>query len=182
MTQPSVSSPISRRVHMDNVPEAGRVIEIIADEGERAALADAHDLLALDLFHADLTLRNWRRDGFRLTGTIRVEATQQCVVTLEPVPAKLEIPVDTLLVPEDSALASMRPSGQEELVIDVESEDPPETFDGGFADIGALCEELFALALDPYPRAPGAEFLDRVEDDSPPPSPFERLKELGRRR
>lgn len=181
MTDPETNperSPVSHRVRMENVPEAGRLIEIAANEEERAALAEAHGLLAVQRFDAELALDHWRRDGFRLRGTLRAEVTQQCVVTLAPVPAELEIPVDVLLVPEGSRLSGSRPSTQEELVLDFESDDPPETFSGSHADIGALCEQLFALALDPYPRAPGASFESDEPTDPPPPSPFAALKKL----
>jgi hypothetical protein len=43
-----------------------------------------------------------------------------------------------------------------EVVIDPAAPDPPEVLEGQTIDFRAIGEETFALAIDPYPRAPGA--------------------------
>ena len=40
------------------------------------------------------------------------------------------------------------------LIIDAEGPDLPETFSGDRLDAGAIAEEFFELAIDPYPRKP----------------------------
>ncbi len=42
-----------------------------------------------------------------------------------------------------------------EIVLDAEGPDSPETFSGDTIDVGALAEEFFELAIDPYPRKSG---------------------------
>jgi hypothetical protein len=45
----------------------------------------------------------------------------------------------------------------------------------GRIDLGAIAAEHLALGLDPYPRAPGAEFADHIEDAARETSPFAAL-------
>jgi uncharacterized metal-binding protein YceD (DUF177 family) len=73
---------------------------------------------------------------------------QACVVTDEPVPGAIEEDVALRFVPEDAA-------GDDEIEL---SEDALDTvfYAGGAIDLGEAAAETLALALDPYPRAPGA--------------------------
>ena len=42
-------------------------------------------------------------------------------------------------------------------MLDAEGPDSPETFTGDTIDVGALAEEFFGLAIDPYPRSQALE-------------------------
>lgn len=157
-------SPIARPVVVSVLPTAGYPVRIEANEAERAALAEAHGLLAVDAFVADLDVKRWRKDGVRIQGAVNARIVQECIVTLEPVPADLDIAIDAVFVPEGSRLA--RPLDDDgALIVDAEGPDIPEIFEGGEIDAGAVAEEFFELAIDPYPRAPGAE-LDEIDDEN----------------
>jgi hypothetical protein len=56
----------------------------------------------------------------------------------------------------------------------------PDEIDNLHYDLAEPLLEEFALALDPYPRAPGVEFAAPAEDDQKPESPFAVLKNLGK--
>jgi hypothetical protein len=58
----------------------------------------------------------------------------------------------------------------------LDDEDPPEPLPDGFIDLGALAVEFLALALDPFPRKPGAAFDSADSDETP--SPFAALAAL----
>ena len=45
--------------------------------------------------------------------------------------------------------------GGGEIILDAEGPDSPETFSGDTIDVGALAEQFFGLAIDPYPRKAG---------------------------
>ncbi|RUY66895.1 DUF177 domain-containing protein, partial [Mesorhizobium sp. M7A.F.Ca.CA.001.05.1.1] len=79
-----------------------------------------------------------------------------CIVTLEPVEAHIDEPVEALLLPEDSKLGRQGFDGGGEILLDAEGPDSPETFSGDTIDVGALAEQYFGLAIDPYPRKQGA--------------------------
>src|SRR3546814_2875701 len=53
--------------------------------------------------------------------------------------------------------AAARPAGGSEIVIDPSADDPAEVLPAEGLDLGELVVQELAVALDPYPRAPGAE-------------------------
>ena len=67
-----------------------------------------------------------------------------------------------------------------DLLIDID-DDPPDPLTGDNVDLGAVVAEFFALALDPYPRKPGAAFADAAEpQENAPVSAFAALGALRR--
>lgn len=56
--------------------------------------------------------------------------------------------------------------------------DAPETFSGDFIDVGALAEEFFGLAIDPYPRKPGAELSSGKGEQPEVDGPLQRKLRL----
>ena len=56
--------------------------------------------------------------------------------------------------------------------------DPPEPIEGGQIDLGRLATDALFLAIDPYPRKPGAVFEPEVVADDPEDHPFAALKVL----
>ena len=60
----------------------------------------------------------------------------------------------------------------------LDEEDPPDPIVDGKVDLGALAAEFLALALDPYPRKPGAEFA--APEVAEPDSPFAELARLAK--
>lgn len=175
------ASPIARPVVVSVLPTAGYPVRIEATEAERAALAEAHDLVAVDAFVADLDVRRWRKDGVRIRGEVKAHIVQQCIVSLEPVPAELDVEVDAVFLPEGSRL--VRPLDDDgALIVDAEGPDIPETFAGGEIDVGAVAEEFFELAIDPYPRAPGADLGEIAgendEGEGEAENPFAKLAGL----
>ncbi|OYX24646.1 MAG: hypothetical protein B7Z10_08770 [Rhodobacterales bacterium 32-66-7] len=113
-----------------------------------AALAAELGLLAVHRlrFQGDITPAG--RGEFALTGTLTADASQACVVTLEPVETRVRDSVSRRYVPD---LAD--PEGDEvEMAPDDTVEPLPEVI-----DIAEIAAEALLLALPLYPRAPGAE-------------------------
>lgn len=119
-----------------------------ASAEERSALAARFGLLALEAFRAALRL-DWLRGHhiLRLRGCIEAEVVQSCVVTLEPVRNRIDEPVEILF----AAAASAGPA--HEITVELDEVEP---LIGDRLDIGEVVAEELALALDPYPRLPGA--------------------------
>ncbi len=101
---------------------------------------------------------------------LEADYEQLCVVTLEPFAQTMREPVELAFAP--AAVAH-----EEELEVEFSSEDPPEPIENGEIDAGAVACEFFALALDPYPRKPGAEF-NSAEPADATASPFAALAAL----
>ncbi len=165
------------------VPEFSRLIprerlggqvlieEISATPQERTALARRFRLLGLGLLRASAKIEP--RDGanrkkgaglLRLSGHLSAEVRQACVVTLEPVASRIEkdfILVYSLEIEPAPALApALAGAGAGEVVVDLEAEEPPEPLGGGGLDLGEAVAQQLAVALDPYPRAPGAALAE----------------------
>lgn len=168
-------SPITYPIDVRRLPQKGFPVVVEPDAKARAELARVHGLVSVERFRAELLFTSWKR-GISVTGSVRATIVQQCVVTLEPIEAEIDEEVDLVFVPEGSALA--RDTIEEgELVLSADGPDLPETFDGVSIDAGAVAEEAFALAIDPYPRKPGAE-LPSTRPDDREGSPFATLRGL----
>ena len=102
MTDKPRKTPVSHQVNVHRLARKGMPVSIEADAGQRGALAEEHDLLSVERFVADLTVRPWKADGVRITGTVEADITQACVVTLEPVSSHIKEDVSATLVPEGS--------------------------------------------------------------------------------
>ena len=61
---------------------------------------------------------------------------------------------------------------------DEETPDPPEPIENGIIDLCRVATDALYLAVDPYPRKPGAVFKPVVEAADPEDHPFAALKAL----
>ena len=142
-----------------------RILE--PDASIRARIVRALDLASLDAFTAEMELVP-SPGGWRLSGRIRASLAQTCGITLEPLPIEIDAPFALTLaesVEEDS----------EEIIITLDDESP-DLIENGQIDLGQYAVEQLALRLDPFPRKPGAEFVQPPEPAEI--SPFAVLKQL----
>ena len=151
MTQPAppVAAEFSRPVAVARLAPGETVFDIAATPAECAALARRFGLVALDRLVARVVVEPVEGGLVRVTAELSATVVQECVVTLEPVTSTIAEPV-TLLFSEGAAPA--------EPVLSAEAE-PVEPICGGIIDIGEAVAQHLSLALDPYPRAPGAAAL-----------------------
>ncbi len=158
---------LSRPLVLAHVPAAGRQLRIEADTGECTALAARFGIPAVESLVAELHLMPEAGGAVRVQGRLRAAVTQNCVVTVEPVAQQVDQPLALRLLP----------AGQ---VADEAPDEPDEIeAEGEAIDLGEVVAEQLALALDPYPRAPGAEMPDAARD--PEASPFAALRSLRTR-
>jgi hypothetical protein len=170
-------SPVSFLANVARLPQKGMPVVIDADPKQRAKLAEQHGLVSVGRYRAELLVTSWKRNGVKVSGTVEADIVQECVVMLEPIEARICEEVSAVYLPDDSKLGRAGFHGGGEILLDAEGPDSPETFSGDTIDVGALAEEFFELAIDPYPRKPGADLM-QVEDVDPPDSPFARLSVL----
>ncbi|MEI9410848.1 MULTISPECIES: YceD family protein [Mesorhizobium] len=156
MKHADMQSPVSFFANVARLPQKGLPVVIGADPAQRAALAEAHGLLSVEAYRAELLVTSWKRNGVKVSGRVEADITQACIVTLDPVQAHIDEPVEALLLPEDSKLGRQGFESAGEILLDADGPDSPETFSGDTIDVGALAEQFFGLAIDPYPRKPGA--------------------------
>jgi uncharacterized metal-binding protein YceD (DUF177 family) len=172
-------SPVSLLANVARLPNKGLPVVIEADTGQRARLAQLHGLASVERYRAELLVTSWKGNGVKVSGNVEADIVQECIITLEPVESRISEEVSALYLPEDSKLGREGFHAGGEILLAAEGPDSPETFTGDTIDVGALAEEFFELAIDPYPRKQGAG-LGQVEDDAEdaPDSPFARLSAL----
>jgi hypothetical protein len=137
------------------------------DAAARGRIAKALDLASLDAFTAEMTLAP-SPGGWRLSGRVRASLAQTCGITLEPLPVEVDAPFAV-------SMAEAVDQDSDEIVITLDDESP-DPIEGGQVDLGQYAVEQLALLLDPFPRKPGAEFVQPPEPTEI--SPFAVLKTL----
>ncbi len=149
--------------HAPPMPEFSRPVEwrasgkprisltIRANRDECAALAQRLDLLAVLSLEASVVVRLVAGgERLQLSGRLRATVRQSCVVTLAPVESTIDEEFTVLYAPPDAA--------EDELVMGPAGDDSwDEPWPGDVLDVGEAVAQQLALAIDPYPRAPGAE-------------------------
>ena len=173
----------SRSVTVATIPPAGIVEEIVATDAERAAIAAELGLVAVAALAAEVTVGRAASDMVLIDGRVRARIVQNCVVSLVPVSQEIDEPIHVRLVDSASDKAPPPPRPGAEILVGGEPVEPPDTYSGPTIDIGMIALEHFALAIDPYPRAPGAEL--EAPADAPPAagtSPFAVLAGLAARK
>ena len=138
----------SRPQRLDTLGPGELTVTVSAEADERAALVERFGLIAIDRLEASFSLRR-EAIGVASTGRLSAAVVQACSVTGDPCPATIA---------EDFVLRFL-PEGSED-GDDIElSGDALDImfFSGGAIDLGEAAAETMALALDPFPRSPGAE-------------------------
>jgi uncharacterized metal-binding protein YceD (DUF177 family) len=147
----------SRKLAVEPWPEAAIDLVETADPVDRDALARRFGLLEVTSFcgrgrlerlegQAELVFRGW----------LEADVVQSCVICLEPVPTTIRRPIERRYRP-GGAHAAARDRGVPTGAVDVDDlDDEVEVLSGRDIDLGGVFAEELGLALDPYPRAPGA--------------------------
>jgi uncharacterized metal-binding protein YceD (DUF177 family) len=167
-----------------DVPPAGKELRFEVDEATRAKLAARMGIVELKRLAGVASIRPYRKEGLTLDCRFEADLVQSCVVTLDPVDEHVDeefrqryLPAHLLDLPSAKA-----PDSQREIAVDIEADDAPEPMAAGGIDVGEAVAERLALALDPYPRKPGASFdtpPEEVDDASESrPNPFAALEKL----
>lgn len=146
------------------------------DAEQRAEAATQLGVAAIPALSAEVTVAPWM-DGCEVRGRWRGVVTQTCGVTLDLFDTDLQGDFTVRAVPAGSPHA---PSEDPEIVVDLESDDPPDVLPHPEVDVAAYVVEHLALELDPFPRKPGAEF--EPPEAEPEASPFAALLELKPKR
>ncbi len=143
---------------------------LVMDETARAALATLYNLPAISLLRGAFRLQHERSGIIAAKLEMQAKITQTCVVTLEPFDAKISESSTLRFVPAQSLPEN------EGIELDPETLEGPDEipYTGDMLDLGAALAEQLALALDPYPRKPGAELPGEFLGE--PENPFAKLK------
>lgn len=154
-------SEFPRRLAIADVRAERTTRRLEATEAERAAIARRLDLPAIEMLTADIAFKTRNRGrAVEVAGHLSADVVQTCVVTLEPLPARIEEDFLTLFVPDlETGDVEVDPEGAADV----------EPLPATAIDLGELVVQTLSLALDPYPRAPGAGLPEGLESGSVEP-------------
>ncbi len=147
-------SEFSHIVEAESIPGNGRIFKLSGNPAECEALAKRYDILTVKDLSATVRVHPVQPAGvLRVDGQIHAEVEQACSISLEPVPETVEETFSVEFGPVEEEV---------DIELTLEDDDPVEPLEDGKIDIGELVAQYLALALDPYPRAPGVEIEDAL--------------------
>ncbi|MDA1100374.1 MAG: DUF177 domain-containing protein [Proteobacteria bacterium] len=153
MTNSRAIAEFSRLVPVDAIGVDGAAFRMQADVRERVALARRLDLESVADLQMDVSVQRTAIGLVRLNVDFSANVVQSCVVTLEPVEAKVTDRFSLLC--EGGQKRGKKSDTEGEVFVDPFGEDPIEPLDDGRIDVGELVVQYLSLSLNPYPRTPG---------------------------
>lgn len=162
---PEMSRPIDAAL----VPRSGTDVTVEASAAECLALAERMGIPAIRSLTCAFHLTPEGDHAVLAVGHLRATVTRTCVVSLED--------FDTVV--QERFTVRFVPSGAES---DDDDPDSPDEipFESNTIDLGEAAAEQLGLALDPYPRKPGAVLPDEALGQGPT-NPFAALAALRRK-
>lgn len=171
---------LTRTIDITAIPAGGQAYHIGTSQAAREAIAAAFGLVAVNRLVADLEVSRGAGRMVIVEGRVEAEIVQTCIVSLEPVVQVIDEPVRDSFIEAGAPGAPTATRPGAEVHVDPE-EDAPEVLAGTELDLGAIALGHVALAIDPYPRAPGAQLPAGPDDtgNGERASPFAVLAKLA---
>jgi len=160
-----------------DIPERGLEQRRDATDEERVELARELDVPACDGLSVAYEIKGLGKGHYRLSGTLDAKITQSCVVTLDPVPARISETFSVELAPATEL--EEEPSVAGDRVVSAIPDIEP--IEDGRIDLGSIVFGVLSSALPPYPRKEDAafEWVDpKIESDAEASKPFAALAKL----
>ena len=159
-------------VRTDHLPNEGKVIKASADKQQLIAIAQRLKVLGINRFDLEAKVIPISKHKVHVIGHVEGVVKQNCAVTM----AEIESPVadDFEVIYERSSDTSVP---LKEIDFSPDEVDTEELIDNKI-DVGELAVEYFSLSINPYARAEGAVFTDKIEpkEINNPFSVLEKLK------
>lgn len=172
------ADPWTAPVTVAQIPEGGLHRDIDATASQRAAMAETAGLREVLSASASFDVTPGSGGRFHVAGRVRARIGQNCVVTLEPMESDIDESVDLVFAPPEQ-IPELSDLVDEAAESETEVPDPPEPIVNGMIDLGRVATDALFLAVDPYPRVPGAVFEPEVVAPDPEDHPFAALKGLS---
>lgn len=162
-------------------PEFSRIVDLTlanesvvhhdfkALEEEMAALSKRFDVETLAHVDTQLTVSPHAL-GHHIKGQVSAALQQTCVVTGQPLNNTVEAEIDFLAISDGTDLDL-------ESIEEAYRVEEADTVDPSSFDVGELAAQYLSLAIDPFPRAPGAQ-LDTALAGDRRDNPFSVLAQL----
>lgn len=162
-------------IDVAGLPTDGIELTLAPNKEIRAELARHAGVLAVPELVAKLKVSPDGYGGAEVEGRLEAAVRQTCVVTLDPFDNKVSEPIDIRFAPASATQVAGS-------TIDVGLENPPDPLVDRAIDLATVVAEHLTLAIDPYPRKPGAVFKPPKLGRNKGELPFAALKKLKSRR
>ena len=172
MAEP-VTAPWPCVIPLAQVDRGAVKLRLSPSADQRKAIAKQLGLVSLEALDAEVFLTSWL-DGAEISGLLRARVVQTCSATAEDFETPIDARFELRVLPANSENAPQEEFG--DLGIDPDGDDPPDVLEGETIDVSGYVVEHLALELDPFPRKPGAVFVQPPEPVEL--SPFAALKGL----
>ncbi len=157
-------SELSRPLALDRVGSNGVALTIEASAAESAAVAARLMIVSVPTLRCAFKVRRVEAGLFAADGLLEAEAEQNCVLSLDPFVQTIREAFTVHFVPDGEEDGDPEPDAVDQI-----------PYAGSAVDLGEAAVEQLALALDPYPRKPGATLPAGLE---PPSGPFAALLQI----
>lgn len=154
-------SPWVSKIRFGEVGRGEVTRRLEAGEAARAGIARLLGLVSIQSLTAEVTVRPWM-DGAEIEASFEADITQTCSVSAEDFEETAEGEFVVRVLPPGSPNAPRE--SVDEIELDPEADDPPDVLEGEEIDLAGYVVEHLSLALDPFPRKPGAEFVPPRDD------------------
>ncbi|MEJ0025797.1 MAG: YceD family protein [Rhizomicrobium sp.] len=170
------TKPFEQDYDLGDLRRGEEEIRVEAGAEDLARIAAWADVRAVESFGSTVRLRKHSATRFALDAVLEADIVQDCVVTLEPVRTHIARPFHRELHVAEQV--RLKPHESIALAPGAGDDEVPEEIDSLTYDLAAPLLEELVLAIDPYPRASGVEFVVPAEPEAKPESPFAVLKAL----
>jgi len=168
-----VTAPWPCEIPLAQVDRGAVKLRLEPTEEQRNAIAKQLGLVSLEALTAEVFLTSWL-DGAEVSGVLRARVVQTCSATADDFETPIDARFDLRVLPANSQNAPQEEYG--DVGIDPDGDEPPDVLEGEKVDVSGYVIEHLALELDPFPRKPGAVFVQPPEPVEI--SPFSALKSL----
>lgn len=152
-------------IPVDRIGAQGLDVVVEASAAERAALARRMGIPDVQSLVCRFRMTRTGTDRFAAIGHLSAQVVRTCVISLDDFGAAIDEHFRLRFVP----------AGDESDVVDPEDPVDEIGYRDGVLDVGEAAAEQLGLALDPYPRRPGATLPEHDTEPSPP-HPFDALR------
>jgi uncharacterized metal-binding protein YceD (DUF177 family) len=177
MKRTELADPWRAPLIVAQIPEIGLSRELEADQATRAALAEIAGLREILSARAAFDVKPDSTGRVHVAGKLSARIGQTCVVTLEPIENDIDETID-LIFARPEQLAHLAEPDDDDDEESSDATDQLELIENGVIDLGRLATDVLYLAIDPYPRKPGAVFEPQIAAAEPEDHPFAALKAL----
>ena len=156
---------LHRPVALDRIGAQGMASLVEAAGGELAAITARLGVVAVERLRCEVKLRRVGAAVIEAQGVLAAQVTEVCVVSLDPFSHAAHEEFTVHFVPAGTEDEDPDPDAVDQI-----------PFAGSAIDLGEAAVEQLALALDAYPRKPGAALPEELQ--AKPAGPFAALAGL----